>query len=84
MISGRSGGAEGGTVRFRVIIDRERCKACELCVSVCPEQVLEMTDSRNRLGFHYPRVARPNRCTGCRSCAEICPDAAIEIEKRAG
>lgn len=68
-------------MQFTVLIDKERCKGCELCVTACPCAVLEMTDALNAKGYRTPRVAEPERCTGCTNCALMCPDAAIEIEK---
>ncbi len=60
-------------------IDRQRCKGCELCLPVCPRQVLEMSPGLNDQGVHYAAAVRPEACTGCSNCARMCPDAAIEI-----
>ena len=37
----------------KVVIDVERCKGCELCVSACPPRVLAMSATLNSRGF-YP------------------------------
>lgn len=62
-----------GTVR----IDTERCKGCELCIPVCPPQVLAMSAETNALGFRYPELR--DGCTGCELCAEICPDYCFAV-----
>ena len=67
-------------MRFRIIIDKERCKGCELCVSVCSRHVVMMTNKLNAKGDHYPETQDLGQCTGCQQCVLICPDAAIEIE----
>jgi len=60
-----------------VLIDVERCKGCELCIPVCPPQVLEMSVALNAIGFRYPLLR--DGCTGCELCAEICPDWCFEV-----
>jgi 2-oxoglutarate ferredoxin oxidoreductase subunit delta len=67
--------------RYTVQIDRERCKGCELCVAVCPRQVLEISDKINSRGYHYARVASSTACIGCAQCSDMCPDVAIEISE---
>ena len=64
---------------FRVSIDRERCKGCELCISVCPRHLLIMTATLNHKGYHVSESAHPDECIGCLKCARMCPEAAIEI-----
>lgn len=66
-------------MRYRVGIDRERCKGCELCVSVCPVGVLKMSKDMNEAGNPVAETAEPSRCIGCGRCARICGDCAIEI-----
>ena len=63
----------------KVIIDRERCKGCNLCVTVCSLGVLKKSDIVNSRGY-YPVVAdQENKCSICLKCALLCPDVAIEI-----
>ena len=68
--------------RFEVKFNSDRCKACELCISVCPKQILEIEkDHYNKKGYHPARV-QPGKeadCIGCASCATICPDAIISV-----
>ncbi|NNF84714.1 MAG: 4Fe-4S dicluster domain-containing protein, partial [Deltaproteobacteria bacterium] len=58
----------------RIEIDFEQCKACELCVPVCPKNCIEMGTGINRQGYAAAVFARPDDCTGCALCAECCPD----------
>ena len=66
---------------YIVRIDRNRCKGCELCISVCPRQVLELSEEINARGYHFTRVANPYSCIGCSNCSDMCPDTAIELRE---
>lgn len=64
-----------------VTVDKELCKACGLCVSVCPKKVLHLnTNEINKHGFH-PAGLFKEGCIGCASCGIICPEAAITVMK---
>jgi len=65
--------------QFRVTIDRNRCKGCELCTRVCPESVLAMSKEINDKGYFFAQVVDQPACIGCRFCGFMCPDVAIEI-----
>ena len=55
----------------------QHCTACQLCVSVCPNQVLRPSSDLTRLmqpEMSYERgYCRPE----CTKCAEVCPAGAI-------
>ena len=63
----------------RVVIDKNCCKGCELCVAACPRSVLVMSDDFNKSGYHYSVFKNRDRCNSCTSSAVICPDACIEV-----
>ncbi len=69
-------------IRGTVSIDTERCKGCNLCTSVCPQDVLTLDPDRlNAKGYH-PAVlieTEEKHCTGCAICAVICPDVCIKV-----
>lgn len=56
---------------------QQHCTACQLCVSVCPNQVLRPSSDLTRLmqpEMSYERgYCRPE----CTKCAEVCPAGAI-------
>lgn len=62
-----------------VVIDREKCKGCELCVLACPQEIIRMSADLNAKGYFYAEIVEPSRCIGCRMCAVTCPDVAIEV-----
>lgn len=63
----------------RVIIEKDRCKGCELCVRACPQQIIQMTKQINKKGYFFAEVFDQPRCIGCTLCALTCPDLAITI-----
>jgi 2-oxoglutarate ferredoxin oxidoreductase subunit delta len=59
------------------------CKGCELCIGVCPQEVLSLDLSHlTPKGYHPVHIVRDG-CTGCAICAVICPDAAITVYREA-
>ena len=62
--------------------DRDRCKGCELCISVCPKNILALDKSTvNRKGYYPAAVTDIEQCIACASCARICPDSVISVYK---
>lgn len=66
---------------FILEINKERCKSCLYCLSVCKKDVLAISGKSNKTGYHYIEVKNQENCVGCRMCAMMCPDAAIQIYK---
>jgi 2-oxoglutarate ferredoxin oxidoreductase subunit delta len=59
-------------------IDKNKCKACYLCIDVCPKKLLKKGVEQNSLGNFPVEFADPNgECLGCAMCAMRCPDLAI-------
>ncbi|WP_028319540.1 4Fe-4S dicluster domain-containing protein [Desulfobulbus elongatus] len=56
-----------------LVIRREWCKGCGICVALCPKQVLELD------GEDKSVPARPEDCICCRMCELRCPDLAITV-----
>ncbi len=67
--------------KFQVRFDNDVCKGCELCRSVCPKKIIEMSGKFNAKGYAPAAVTNQDECIGCTSCALVCPDGAIEILK---
>jgi 2-oxoglutarate ferredoxin oxidoreductase subunit delta len=62
-----------------VWVDTARCKACDICVSVCPAGVLSMkAEPSSTLGAMIEIVALED-CIGCNDCELNCPDFAIYV-----
>ena len=62
-------------------VDPELCKGCGLCIKVCPQAIICMSDEYNSKGLHFVYQKNEQLCTACRLCAIQCPDAAIEVYK---
>ena len=65
--------------RGTVVIDKDRCKGCGLCIAACPHQVLAFSGELNKSGYNVVHMENPEACVGCAFCAQICPDIAIEV-----
>ncbi len=58
-------------------VSDQYCKGCELCISACPQEVMELDMSRLTPKGYHPAHTFKDGCTGCAICALVCPDAAI-------
>lgn len=70
--------------RCKITIDRELCKGCTMCISLCPKNLITTSSKLNRKGYfpaEYMEMEEKENhaCTGCTICAIVCPDVAIEV-----
>ncbi len=69
-------------IKGTIIVDKERCKGCGVCVASCPCDVLALSVEVNSKGYPAAQMANPDACTGCASCAVICPDSCITVYRQ--
>lgn len=70
----------------KAAINEKFCKGCALCISACPQRLLQTAKRVSETSYHPAEFADPQgKCTGCSLCALVCPDAAIQVyrEKKA-
>ncbi len=60
--------------QITVEIKEAWCKGCDICVQVCPKDVLIMEN-------FIAKVKDLDSCTGCMLCEQLCPDFAIVVHK---
>jgi 2-oxoglutarate ferredoxin oxidoreductase subunit delta len=65
----------------RVEVNKEKCKACGLCIDACPFHLLQFSQEINSFGDHYVEQIHAEKCTGCALCALMCPDLVISVYK---
>jgi len=70
-------------MKYLHVIDQDRCKGCGLCVTICPKNVLEISDQVNTKGYFPAFRARPDDCIYCAMCCTMCPDVAIDVSEEA-
>ncbi|MCK4946971.1 MAG: 4Fe-4S binding protein [Candidatus Aureabacteria bacterium] len=59
-------------------IKTEKCKGCGLCVGVCPDNAIKLSEKFNEKGYSYI-VYEGEKCRGCKMCVLMCPDCVIEV-----
>jgi 2-oxoglutarate ferredoxin oxidoreductase subunit delta len=57
-----------------VIINRDWCKGCGICIAFCPKEVLSLDDREKAV------VVNIENCNACGLCELRCPDMAVELE----
>ncbi len=57
-----------------LIVNRDWCKGCNICVAFCPRNVLELDADEKVV------IARLPACTWCGLCELRCPDFAITMQ----
>ena len=64
----------------KIDFDGEKCVGCDLCVQLCPKEVLA---SGNKGAKEVPRVVNAEECCACMTCAGKCPQGVILITQNA-
>ena len=59
---------------YEIVVNRDWCKGCEICVALCPRHVLELDREEKAV------VKDPDQCDHCGMCQLRCPDLAIEVK----
>jgi 2-oxoglutarate ferredoxin oxidoreductase subunit delta len=56
-----------------------RCKGCNLCIELCPREILQVSTEINEKGYHLPEIAagKETECVHCEFCTMVCPEFAI-------
>ena len=68
-------------IKGDVVIDKELCKGCGLCIDACPTKILAFSTEVNQKGYLYATKIEDN-CTGCSSCATVCPDVCFTVYRK--
>lgn len=61
---------------YHVSVQERLCKACGICIALCPTKVFVATPEGKAL------VNNEDACTGCLNCELHCPDFCVEVEAR--
>ena len=70
------------------VVDRDKCTACNICVTECPKNVIELIPMSSQVQIacnsnDKGRVVKSNctiGCIGCQICVKACPFDAIGFE----
>lgn len=62
-----------------VWVDEGKCKACNICVALCPSGSLAMKIDIHSISGSMIEVIDVNSCIGCQACELHCPDFAIFV-----
>jgi 2-oxoglutarate ferredoxin oxidoreductase subunit delta len=68
-------------IRGAIVVDKEGCKGCGVCVPACPQAVIALAKEVNGKGYNYAYMENPEKCIGCMNCAIVCPDGVITVYK---
>lgn len=63
----------------RVVFQEDYCKSCSLCLNVCPQDIIYLSNQLNGKGYRPATVTDQDACISCMKCAQICPDAVITV-----
>jgi NAD-dependent dihydropyrimidine dehydrogenase PreA subunit len=78
------GGSHFEERRWKVVLDRERCKGIYSCWEVCPEACFEKPASEDRGRERKVDLAHSEHCIRCGACVVQCGQDALQFEDEKG
>jgi formate hydrogenlyase subunit 6/NADH:ubiquinone oxidoreductase subunit I len=71
---------KGKAPRQLAVIDQAGCTGCEVCITVCPVDSLEIVPGvEHHENFMKLLEVDYDRCIGCSLCAQVCPWDVIDM-----
>jgi ferredoxin len=70
------------------VVDKSKCVGCGVCVSNCPNHVIKLMPSTQKLyvrcsstdpGAYTKKVCKAG-CIACKLCEKVCPEGAIAVK----
>lgn len=58
-------------------LDAELCNGCEMCINVCPHNVLAIADRK-------VHIENKDSCMECSACVKNCPQEALSVNPGVG
>ena len=65
------------TAQKKLVVTVSWCKACEICMELCPREVLGAEEVTHRV-----ILIAPEKCNGCGLCELSCPDYVFTMEEQ--
>jgi len=65
-----------------IIIDKDLCKGCDICVKVCKTGALQLVDATDKWEGAVVNIKDIELCNYCRLCEVQCPDFGIRVLKK--
>lgn len=59
-------------IRFRPIINKDKCTGCGICVKVCPKGAIEIKKQKAVIDY--------SKCIMCMCCSEMCRFGAVDLQ----
>lgn len=63
----------------KIDVDYNLCKACLICIDICPKDVLDFSMDKSNQNKIEIITKRYEACTNCMMCEMTCPDMAITV-----
>lgn len=60
---------------MNIVVDRDKCDGCKICIDTCPTDTLEML-------YGKAGCIDDSECVSCGACIAACPQEAIDWGKR--